>query len=200
MSNTKKARLLGDEEDYTYDKSKIKRIEERMDFLITEMEKQKENNDYSAMQEFDSILNAETHFGVYQRISDFCLEKGFTRVIDIGCAYAHQNEIFKNDGVDYIGVDLDKLNFWNKDKFNFIVNRYPFEFRSSSTDLAISILCLTWNCYLDEGEKTLKEQCEALSRDFNNVIIYATKEAIKYVSAYFNEYEIIGKGLAFFHE
>ena len=41
--------FLDNKENYSYDKSKIKKVEERIDFLIVEMDKQKKDEDYDAM-------------------------------------------------------------------------------------------------------------------------------------------------------
>jgi hypothetical protein len=134
----------------------------------------------------------------YEQIASFCKERGIQRVVDIGCAYGHQSEVFLNEGIQYLGVDEDNGIFWNLDKFQYIVNRYPCELPIQKGDLGVSVLCLTWNCYLYEGEKTLKEQCEALQRDFEHCLLYMVPERVNFVHRYFKKVEEIGENLYYF--
>lgn len=123
----------------------------------------------------------------YQKFTKFCKENGFDRVFDIGCAFGFQSEVFLETGVSYVGINEDNIDFWNKDVFKYIAKHYPFEIKARDTDLAVSSLCLAWNCYLYEGEKTLKEQCEALSRDFKSCLLYIPNDKIEFVSSFFKK-------------
>ena len=110
------------------------------------------------------IYSIDTFFEVevyktYEVFAKIAKEKGFSRVFDIGTAFGLQSEVFLNEGIDYVGINDGNLNFWNKDKFKYIVGEYPFKIEAKETDLAVSSLCLTWNCYLHEGENYKNMQC-----------------------------------------
>lgn len=135
----------------------------------------------------------------YEFIKDFAKENGFHRVYDIGCAYGYQSEIFLNEGVDYIGINNDLLDYWNKDVFRYITKTYPFRLANiTKEELAISVMCLTWNCYLYEKD-TLHDQCLALSRDFDNVLLYMSNDKINEVSKYFKGNQKLGNNFVYFY-
>jgi hypothetical protein len=140
------------------------------------------------LMEMDSI----DHFGaggfeVYSSISSFCKENSIERVVDIGCAHGHQSEIFLQEEIDYVGIDQGSQTFWNAENFTFISNSYPCELPLKKGDLGVSVLCLTWNCYLFEGETTLRKQCEALERDFDHCLLYMQADRIDFVCNYFKK-------------
>lgn len=136
----------------------------------------------------------------YSIIADFAKEKGFNNVYDIGCAYGHQSEVFLQKGVNYVGVEASYIpEFWNSDKFKFIKGEYPLKIQAEDNDLVISVLCLTWNCYLYEKEKTLTEQCEALQRDFKHCVLYLAKDKLDFVKKYFKNCEKIDDGMYYFY-
>lgn len=134
----------------------------------------------------------------YREIVEFAKGGEFKRVFDIGCALGHQSEVFIGSGVKYIGINDSDREFWNADIFDYIVGRYPFKIGTHNHDLAVSILCLTWNCYLYEGEITLREQCEALARDFDHVILYMSEDKIEFVRKYFGRVERLKENLMYF--
>lgn len=121
----------------------------------------------------------------YETIALFCEEHDIKRVVDIGCAYGHQSEVFLQTNIDYIGVNDTQLDFWNKEHFQYVTGAYPCELPLKKGDLGISVLCLTWNCYLYEKEKTLINQCEALQKDFEHCLIYVQPDHLKVISKYF---------------
>ena len=157
-----------------------KLIVRRKQLLELSKQNYKENKDTI---KYDMEIDCIDHFfecesyKTYEYIAKHCKEFHIDRVIDIGCAYGHQSEIFLNSKINYIGVNDYNLEFWNYDKYDFIVKEYPFEFNTKyfkveHNDLPISVLCLTWNCYLYYGEETLKKQIEALTRDFKHCYAY----------------------------
>lgn len=137
-------------------------------------------------------------FETYEKILEFAKQNHFEKVYDVGCAYGHQSEIFLDSGVEYVGVNESEIDYWNKDRFKYISNHYPFEIQAGIKDLAVSVLCLTWNCYLYENEKTLQEQCEALQRDFRHCLLYMSKDKIDFVKKYFKNCEVIEGNLVYF--
>lgn len=155
--------------------------------------KNRDNDSYFI--ELDSLSHFFEAGGVetYSKIAAFCKERGIGRVVDIGCSYGHQSEIFLNGDLEYVGIDQGSHPYWNEDRFTYFSDRYPCEIPVKKGDLGISVLCLTWNCYLYEKEKTLNDQCEALKRDFDHCLLYMQNEQIEAVSKHFKRTEVIGK-------
>lgn len=159
------------------------------------------SNDISMYQRegLDNFFECETG-KTYKTILDVAKEKGANRIFDIGCAYGHQSEVFINSNIDYVGINDSDEEFWNNDKYEYIVGKYPFKLNTNKNDIAVSVLCLTWNCYLIEGEKTLYEQLEQLSNDFDKIILYLPKDKIEYVLKYFPKYEHITDNIYYFEK
>lgn len=157
------------------------------------------NDSLEIMYSIDTFFETEV-YKTYETFLKVAKEKGFKRVFDIGCAYGLQSEVFVDTNVEYVGINEDNIFFWNNDKYRYIVDRYPFEISTNKdTDLAVSSLCLTWNCYLYEGDKTLLEQCTALSRDFDNVILYMQMDKLEFVAEFFKGHEIIEGNIVYFY-
>lgn len=134
----------------------------------------------------------------YKTMLDFCKNKGYKRVFDVGCAYGTQSEVFIDSRIEYVGINDHKLPFWNSDKYEYIIKRYPFEIKTKEGDIAVSTLCLTWNCYLYNGETTLNEQLSQLSKDFESAILHITKDKLDYVAKYFPVYEYVNENTYYF--
>jgi hypothetical protein len=96
-----------------------------------------------------------------------------------------------------VGIDDDNHNFWNNDKFEFIIGNYPCAIPTKENDLGVSVLCLTWNCYLYEDD-TLTKQCEALQRDFEHCLLYIAEDKVEFISKYFKNVKEIGCNLYYF--
>ena len=152
-------------------------------------EAQNEDEKMEAMMEDDSLCHVMECDGIstYVSILRHAKQLNGKRVIDIGCAYGHQSEVFVDSGVEYVGVTNHDSPFFNRDRFDYIIGKYPCELPLQSGDIGVSVLCLTWNVYLTEGEKTLHEQYEALKRDFADCILYLPAHAVEVVSGYFSE-------------
>lgn len=148
------------------------------------------------MYSIDVFFEAKT-YETYELFADFCKRNNYKRVFDIGCAFGFQSEIFLNEGIGYVGINDGKLDFWNKEIFEYIVGTYPFKIKADENDLAVSSLCLFWNCYLYEGEKTLKRQCEALTRDFKSCLLYMPIEKLDFVKSFFKKYQIINENIVY---
>lgn len=134
----------------------------------------------------------------YNTIIKVCKEHNAKRVFDIGCAYGTQSECFINTELEYVGIDRYCDDFWNKDRYKYITRNYPFKINTDKDDIAVSVLCLTWNCYLYENEKTLNEQLMQLAEDFNKAILYIAEDKIDYVKEYFPICNHIEGNLYFF--
>lgn len=153
-----------------------------------------------SMEEDDSLAHVVEcgGIGTYESILRHVKQLNGKRVIDIGCAYGHQSEVFVDSGVEYVGVTNHRSNFFNRDRFEYVIGQYPCELPLRPGDIGVSVLCLTWNVYLTEGEKTLHEQCEALKRDFADCILYLPAHAVEVVSGYFSEATRLGHNLYHF--
>lgn len=136
----------------------------------------------------------------YKKAIKFCEDKGYKRAFDIGCAHGIQSEVFIESKLNYIGVNDGKLDFHNKEFFDYIEKPYPFSIKTKEGDIAISLLCLGWNCYLYEGENTLNEQFRVLSQDFNSCILDVPNDKFKTITKYFPHMENIEKGLNYFYK
>ena len=140
----------------------------------------------------------------YDSMIDFAIEKGFERVVDIGCAYGHQAELCKGR-IRYKGINEDTLNFYfnHYRKITYEVEKYPFPnpYNCFKEDLAISNLAIGWQCYVNENE--CRKQFQALSKDFKASLLYLPaereellKECFKYVEVIKkNDGELISSGL-----
>ena len=144
------------------------------------------------MDSIENFFECKT-YKKYELVLKFCKENNIHRIYDIGCAFGFQSEIFLNSSITYIGIDEGTQKFWNNNKFQYIIGHYPFKIKAQKNDLAVSSLCLTWNCYLHEKEKTLREQCKALERDFAHCLLYITKDKIDFVNKYFKENKVLSK-------
>lgn len=123
----------------------------------------------------------------YNYFLEYCKNNNIKGVVDIGCCIGYQSELFLNNGIDYIGVDGTTNSFWNEDKANYITKEYPCEIKGYKDYLAISNLCLGWNCYLYNGIETLEGQFKQLAKDFDRSLIYMQKDNIEYIRKYFKE-------------
>ena len=162
-------------------------IEDRLDEDLAKCEENK------LLMEHNSIINYfESGRKKYKKALDFCKKKGFLKAYDIGCAYGFQSELFITYNIDYVGIDCSVKNdeFWDSGRFIHLNKTYPFKIKADKqNDVAISILCLCWNCYLTDGEETLRTQMEQLSKDFNHVILYIDNRFFNIVKSYFKGYE-----------
>jgi len=128
----------------------------------------------------------------YDFMINFAIEKGFDEVVDIGCAYGHQSELCEGR-IKYIGIDREYVNFYKPSKCFCLIEGYPNNnnsFNHRFTDsLAISNLCVGWNCYVDEKEAL--EQFKALKKDFKASLLQLPKEREKLLKKVFGNVEKI---------
>jgi len=160
------------------------------------------NDSYESMMELDCLEHLFACEGLrkYQTIATFCKENGFKKVYDIGCAYGHQNEVFLEKEIAYVGINEQPLDAWNQENVEYIFNRYPFSIQSKSNDIAVSVLCLTWNCYLYKGEETLRDQLLTLSTDFDQCILYVADDKVKTIKEYYPNVKELGRKLYYFYK
>lgn len=179
------------------------KVLERLDFINKKLgslslSKCEENK---LLMEHESIINYfESGRGRYKKALEFCKKKGFIKAYDIGCAYSFQSELFIDYNIDYVGIDIRNNEFWNYGRFVHLNKTYPFEIKANKeNDVAISILCLGWNCYLTNGEETLRTQMEQLSKDFNHVILYIDSRHLNIINSYFKGYECFDNSFYYFY-
>ena len=131
----------------------------------------------------------ESSIGNYLFIKEFMEKNGFQTIVDIGTAYGMQSELFR--AFAYIGVDntsgKEKTLQWREEEedVTYIHGVYPCPLppMDKATTLGVSVLCLTWNCYL-YSDDALHEQLSALRRDFDHVLLYTPLTAQE-MSPYF---------------
>jgi len=143
------------------------------------------------LRELDALENViECSLKNYDFMIDFAIQKGFKRVVDIGCAFGQQAELCKNR-IKYIGINEDELNFYSpKPKHvTYSAEKYPYyiPFDLYKNDIAISNLAIGWNCYVDEKET--EKQFEAISNDFKACLLYLTVERGNLLNKYFKHIE-----------
>lgn len=134
----------------------------------------------------DHLLECES-LRLYNKMIEFAIDKDFKYICDIGCAYGHQSELCRNR-INYIGINEHKLNFYNfNENFTqYIAKRYPCSLSEDDREntIAISILCLGWNCY-NYNENNFDRQFKALSKDFKASLLYVPIEDKKVLKKYF---------------
>ena len=157
--------------------------------LVEEARRLAKFNDLQSMMKLDDLYTQFEckSFDMYATILDIARKNGATRVFDIGCASGYQSEVFLQAGMDYVGIEgyFTDCDFWNSDVFEYICKPYPFKINTRKGDVAISKLCIGWNCFRYEND-SYNKQVEALARDFNTVILYTTEEFITLAKNYFN--------------
>lgn len=174
---------------------KYDRLKNRLKLLC---KKESSENTYECYS-IEHFFECET-YKKYERILEFVEKHNFKRVIDIGCAFGIQSEVFVNSKINYVGIEIERgINFWNKDKYKYIIGKYPFRIDAAKGDIAVSILCLTWNCYLEEKDKTLHKQLETLKHDFKHIILYTNKEKLETIKKYYKNTKKIDKNLYYFY-
>lgn len=93
----------------------------------------------------------------YLLIKEFMLSNNIEKeIIDIGCQYGFQSELFLRQG--YTGIDVYKHKFFNKDLATYIVKQFPKE---TTIDLkgkfVISNMSLSWFENKATKEEVIKE-------------------------------------------
>lgn len=149
----------------------------------------------SLLRELDSLDHViECSLQNYDFMIDFALKMGFTRVVDIGCAYGHQAELCR-DRIYYYGINENELNFYGSYPYNpkmkHCSEKYPFyiPFDLYKNDLAISNLALGWDCYNTEDE--FEDICKHLIEDFKASLLYIPKDREHILRKCFRNVEIV---------
>lgn len=135
--------------------------------------------------DIEELMECE-HFAVYDAVAKFCKNNGFNRVFDIGCADGYQSEMFLQNDLEYVGVEgfFTGKGYWNDDKFLYIEKEYPFSISTSAKDIAVSHMCIGWNCYKTK-EDTWERQIEQLAADFRHILLYSQKEILPILERYY---------------
>lgn len=137
----------------------------------------------------------EISLETYEAILKYCKEHNVLGIIDIGCAFGYQSEMFLLNNIDYIGVECSLDYFWNEDRFKYIKGKYPCKIENNNNYLGVSSMCISWECYLDDGLETLYKQFKKLSEDFKKCLIYGQKDNMPYANKYFKKVEKLDYGL-----
>jgi SAM-dependent methyltransferase len=128
----------------------------------------------------------------YIKMLNICQKNNIKKVYDIGCGIGWQSEIFLRGGVKYTGIDNEKLSFWKEnmtDDINYIEKEYPFRIDSKPDEVVISSMCISWGCYFEIEE--VKKQAKIIGMDFEQAILYLSKDKVRYFIEEFNNCEIL---------
>lgn len=197
------------------DKGKIIKIINNYEGIIKEQVKE---YDLSRFEDSLDIYSLEKSYSLeefmecslrdYLNVLKYCLDNNIKGIVDIGCAYGFQYDLFREFGIDYIGIDGCK-NFVIKDEFHgldvdnspykvdewdYVIGRYPdVELPKGIEDyLAVGIMSITWmERDLDELDRLLNK----LKEDFSTAIIYANKEKLRKSKVRFKDVKEIKDGL-----
>jgi len=155
--------------------------------LKKECDQLKKENTLIALMKMDCLctqFECET-FPFYDQAAEICQKLGATKIYDIGCAYGYQSEVFLQRNMEYVGIEgfFTGEGYWNNDKFSYIEKEYPFKINASETDIAISHLCIGWNCYNFDG--IWEEQAKQLALDFKTVLLNCQTEFLPILKKYF---------------
>lgn len=143
------------------------------------------------MESLDNVL--ECSLENYDFMIDFAIKMGFTRVVDIGCAYGHQAELCRGR-IYYEGINENELNFYDNYTIEFSYDdvKYPqdnYFYGNCHKALAISNLALGWNCYNTENE--FEDICKHLIEDFKASLLYIPKDREHILRKCFKNVEIV---------
>lgn len=143
----------------------------------------------SSQKNYSLMATMSESWDNYEFIVRYCLENNINGVVDIGCAYGFQGELFDVFGIDYIGVDcikrttiVDDFNkgimddtLYRSDDFTYIYGYYPEIILPEYTQdyLGVSSMCLTWLC---RSEDELIKSIKGLQRDFKKSLVYYNKK------------------------
>lgn len=125
----------------------------------------------------------------YLLIKKHMIENGFNGdIIDIGCQFGYQSEIFL-DNKSYLGIDVLEYRFFNTDKSNvsYILRSFPRALNFSLKDkIVISNMSLGYfNQFIDEDEEKALDIIEDKLKDCSILYISTTPELLNRLSKHF---------------
>lgn len=112
-----------------------------------------------------------------------------TEIVDIGCQYGFQSEIFL-DSPSYIGIDCQLHKFFNQDKenINYVVGLFPDVNVDIKEKTVISCMSLGYfNKLIDEDIKKANDIIARSLSVANTLYISSTEKLIKEASKYYKE-------------
>lgn len=134
------------------------------------------------------VLSICRYYEWYWNVSELSIMNGFEALYDIGCAYGLQGDIIRQNGMKYVGVDNQPgKHMYEKDGVSYIFNEYPFKINAARNSIAVSHLCIGWNCFFplpEEKEETYRQ----LAEDFSTVILHIPEEEIPRIDKYFKRH------------
>lgn len=114
------------------------------------------------------------------------------KVIDIGCQFGFQSELFK--GVEYIGIDAFKHNFFNRERENvhYIIGTFPDVDIDLSDAVTISSMSLGYfNKMIDVDEERALEKIVDKLRECTRLYIATTPQLTEKLKKVFDHYELL---------
>lgn len=120
----------------------------------------------------------------YSMIANICRSLRFSGIVDIGCAYGFQSDLFLENDLYYHGIDDWCTRFWNDGEkgISYQTEKYPCKVKTDITNLlAVSRLCVGYSMM----------DYESLSSDFPYLLVICTSKIVKELTSF---YTIIATG------
>lgn len=115
-------------------------------------------------------------------------------IIDIGCQFGFQSELFIDNGYRYIGIDRFKHNFFNRDKenVNYLIGTFPTIELPLNNSITISCMSLGYfNNYIGEDEDIVLDKLTKELAICSHLYIKTTPELINKLKSNFLTGELI---------
>lgn len=118
-------------------------------------------NHYILM-EMDCLEHVISLDDFYDYCAYYMKKKGINQVVDIGCAFGHQAEVFLQEGLAYTGIEICRYKkMYKKGECSYIFDSYPCKIPEESGRFAVSNMCFEY--FINDYK--------ALARDFDEVIL-----------------------------
>lgn len=175
--------------EYKFDFSKVK--EEYQRYLMkTASEKiGGESDDYCYC--LEAYMEASST--VYQAIVRFAMEHEFDTVVDIGCACGVQGDLFRQVGIQYLGIECCSMKMFPGIKY--LQKKYPCELdlQPMGKVLGVSNLCVGF----------LIESYQEIASQFHDFLLCSCREGYDGLAQYYDTHVILQEpeqiGLVWYH-
>jgi len=116
-------------------------------------------------------------------------------IIDIGCQYGFQSEIFL-DNKSYTGIDIYQHKFFNTDKTNvrYYIGAFPSDYCDITNKIVVSVMSLGFfNKWIDEDEEKVSDMIATSLQKCNKLYIVTTGGLKQRLNKYFTKQQRLSK-------